>query len=151
MALTSQPNQSLENAKQSNYKVGINKFADMSDYEYKQILSYKGGVVDQEEEIVEATNFTYPSSKDWTTEGAVTGVKDQGQCGSCWSFSTTGSLEGFYYISHGTLPSLSEQYFVDCDTLRHGGSSFGCNGGNMYSAHKFAAQHKVAYESDYPY
>merc|ERR1711967_10571 len=85
-------------------------------------------------------------SVDWTTKGAVTKVKDQGQCGSCWAFSTTGGLEGAWEIASGKLVSLSEQQFVDCDK-----SSMGCNGGNMGSAFQWAESKNVATESSYPY
>jgi C1A family cysteine protease len=83
---------------------------------------------------------------DWTTKGAVTKVKDQGQCGSCWAFSTTGGLEGSFEIASGNLVSMSEQQFVDCDT-----GSAGCNGGSMEGAFQWAESHAVATEGSYAY
>eukprot|EP01031_Cornospumella_fuschlensis_P028010 gene28010-33823_t len=90
-----------------------------------------------------------PASVDWTTQGAVTPVKDQGQCGSCWSFSTTGAMEGAYFLKFGTLPSFSEQQLVSCDT---GGADAGCNGGWMDDAFTFAKKNGgLTSETQYPY
>merc|ERR1711939_1032433 len=83
---------------------------------------------------------------DWTTKGAVTPVKNQGQCGSCWAFSTTGGLEGAWQLSSGNLVSLSEQQFVDCSK-----QNSGCNGGLMDAGFSFAQGTAVATEDSYPY
>jgi len=93
-----------------------------------------------------------PSAVDWTQKGAITPVKDQGQCGSCWSFSTTGALEGAFAIQTGTLMSFSEQQLVDCDTLGNGGKDHGCNGGLMDNAFTWIMKNDgLCREEDYPY
>jgi C1A family cysteine protease len=86
------------------------------------------------------------ASVDWSTKGAVTPVKDQGQCGSCWAFSTTGGMEGAWQIASGSLTSMSEQQLVDCST-----QNAGCNGGSMELAFNYAGTTNVATESSYPY
>ncbi|KAJ1288956.1 hypothetical protein BS78_02G128500 [Paspalum vaginatum] len=88
-----------------------------------------------------------PASVDWRTSGAVTPVKNQGQCGSCWAFSTVAVVEGIYQIRTGKLESLSEQELVDCDTLDHG-----CDGGISYRALQWITTNGgITTEDDYPY
>lgn len=81
------------------------------------------------DEAVELDETGIPTSVDWTKLGAVNKVKDQGQCGSCWAFSVTASLEGMAAIKTKKLLDLSEQQLVDCDT-----TSYGCEGGYPYNA-----------------
>jgi cathepsin L len=96
--------------------------------------------------VHEYSGETLAESVDWTTKGAVTVVKDQGQCGSCWAFSTTGGLEGAWQLSSGNLVSMSEQQFVDCSK-----QNSGCNGGLMDYAFEFAEGTAVATEDSYAY
>jgi len=86
-------------------------------------------------------------AKDWVADGAVTPVKNQARCGSCWAFSTTGSVEGAFQIANNKLLSLSEEDLVQCD---HNGDQ-GCNGGLMDNAFEWIEKNGLALESDYPY
>jgi len=87
-----------------------------------------------------------PDSVDWRDHNLVTPVKDQGQCGSCWAFSTVGSIESRSAIATGSLPNLAEQQFVDCDKV-----DSGCNGGLMDNGFTYAKGVDLCTESSYPY
>lgn len=83
---------------------------------------------------------------DWRKEGAVTPVKDQGHCGGCWAFSTTGGLEGLSKVSSGSLLNFSEQQLIDCDTDNHG-----CHGGLMRRALDYVKANGILLSTEYPY
>lgn len=142
----------LTNAEKLPYQLGHNEFSHMSLDEFRDYMHLGLGRSDPIEPatfIHEApTNkASIPDSVDWSTQGAVTPVKDQGQCGSCWSFSATGALEGAYYLKNGNLKSYSEQHLVSCDT-----TDSGCNGGLMDNAFAWAKSNGgLCLESDYVY
>ncbi len=138
------------NGKNLSYRLGHNHFSGLNSLEFKSMLGF-------DREFVRPINnlrsvFTVPESINWVEKGGVTAVKDQGQCGSCWSFSTTGALEGAYFTKYGELPSFSEQQLVDCDTFRNGGKDMGCNGGLMDNAFSWISKNNgLCTESEYPY
>jgi len=133
------------------WTLGVNEFADMSREEFNsKYLSQKMQVPKVQANPVYLEELKAPLTQvDWRAKGAVTGVKNQGQCGSCWAFSTTGSVEGAWFLSKGTLVSLSEQQLVDCSG-RFGNQ--GCNGGLMDDAFKYIISNNgLDTEADYPY
>merc|ERR1712087_463576 len=120
-------------------------FSTWTEAEMKRINGYMAPVTN--EDMPEFSGTPNADSVNWVTAGAVTGVKNQGSCGSCWSFSSTGALEGANFIKNGQLLSFSEQELVDCD---HNGSA-GCNGGSIEGAFQWYETNKAELEDDYPY
>ncbi|KAG8365532.1 hypothetical protein BUALT_Bualt18G0114900 [Buddleja alternifolia] len=134
------------------YKLAVNKFADLTNEEFQ--ASRNGFKMGSHLKSSKVASFRYanvsavPSSMDWRKKGAVTGIKDQGQCGCCWAFSAVAATEGINQLKTGKLISLSEQELVDCDTSE----DEGCNGGLMDSAFEFIiGNHGLTTESNYPY
>lgn len=142
------------NARNLSYTLGHNAFSHMSYEEWVENMRFGLGKPDHEpaDYIHEAPeDGILASSVDWVTNGAVTPVKNQGNCGSCWSFSATGALEGLYKVKKGTLNSYSEQELVSCDTGGIFGDK-GCNGGLMDNAFKWVKSNGgLCYESAYSY
>jgi len=134
------------NASESSYKVAHNKMSTWTDAEYKRVLGYRQHADEELIATVAFPNATVASSIDWRTKGAVNAVKDQGQCGSCWAFSSVAALETAHWNTSGDLVSFSEQQLVDC--VR---TSFGCNGGNQSTAFNYWESHDAELEGTYPY
>jgi len=133
------------NRKNSGVTLGLNQFADLTTEEFTDL--YTGYIPQQRNGQV--ANFhlnELPANVDWREKGAVTPVKNQLACGSCWAFSAVGALEGLYFINHGELVSFSEQNLVDCVTKDHG-----CQGGWMSHAFEYTAENGIEKSSDYPY
>jgi C1A family cysteine protease len=131
--------------------LGATQFSDLTAQEFADYTAIRGFVPAENQGLPKVGVHEYngeelAESVDWTTKGAVTQVKDQGQCGSCWAFSTTGGLEGAWQIATGSLTSMSEQFFVDCSK-----QNSGCNGGLMDYAFSFAEGTAVATEDSYAY
>jgi len=148
------------NAESKGATYGITRFADMTPDEFQHQVLNRQGLKHEEFQQADlnacaagkrfgqewcsapqATNF------DWRNYGAVTGVKDQGQCGSCWSFGTTGDIEGTWFLAGHALNPLSEQQLVSCDK-----SDAGCNGGLQENAFNYIIKTGgIQSEADYPY
>lgn len=136
------------------FKLGVNKFADLIEDEYR---AAQLGFKKPEGEFNSAADGIFvadagvelASTVDWRKKGVVTPVKDQAQCGSCWAFSTTGSIEGAHALKTGDLVSLSEEQLVECSQSF---GNHGCKGGLMIQAFDYIKSvGGLESESEYPY
>ena len=145
-------------------KHGVTRFSDLTPEEFAELylghvklssdhrekVRARGGVIE------DLPTKHLPAEFDWRFKGAVSRVKDQGQCGSCWTFSTTGAIEGAHFISTGKLVELSEQQLLDCDVGCDpdvpNACDSGCNGGLPSNAMEYIVEHGgIDTEKSYPY
>lgn len=137
----------LHNQTNANFTLGHNQFSTMTEEEKANTR----GLVMPELLTVGHTPVVFDESQnadsvDWRQKNAVNAIQDQGQCGSCWAFSTMASVEGEHAIKTGELLKFSEQQLVDCSTMNHG-----CNGGSMTLAYYYLKSHYAITEDAYGY
>jgi C1A family cysteine protease len=149
----------LNEVSENGVKFEMNRFGDMtaeefgmtmkgllhSNYTHRYALRRTNGC---KEFTVDDEATDAPDEWDWRDHDGVTEVKNQGQCGSCWSFSSAGAMEGAWAIKTGQLLNLSEQQLIDCSKTY---GDFGCNGGLMDHAFDYAIDFGMCLDQDVPY
>ncbi|KAK4759155.1 hypothetical protein SAY87_022286 [Trapa incisa] len=137
----------------SGFTLGVNKFADLTNKEFRETYTQYRRKPPSVLSNSEAKSFRYrnftaiPKSLDWRARKAVSSVKNQGSCGCCWAFSAVAATEGIIMLKKGKLRSLSVQELVDCDkTLNHG-----CHGGLMDHAFQYIKRNGLTSEANYRY
>ncbi|KAF0286763.1 Digestive cysteine proteinase 2 [Amphibalanus amphitrite] len=129
------------------FTVALNRFADMTEDEVNALYKGGAGQTSRPHGVHRPSGRQAPVSMDWRDQGVVTYVKDQGACGSCWSFAATGALESAWALAGRGLQALSEQQLVDCST-----ENSGCSGGMAYRAYSYVEDEGgIMSEEAYPY
>lgn len=135
------------------YTLGINLFSDLTNDEFRASYLMPKGTIEsfhtEETAFTVPADFAAPSTVNWVSQGKTIEVLNQGQCGSCWAFSTVESIDSAYAVTQNIAPpNLSEQQVVSC-TLLYG--ELGCNGGNVVPAYKYVMAHPLTTNALYPY
>ncbi|KAH7717153.1 cathepsin L2 [Aphelenchoides avenae] len=139
---------------ESTFAVAIHSRSDWPEWELNRL---SGSLLQCDEcegkgdRFVADPDATVPDSIDWRDKGAVTPVKDQGDCFGCWAFAATGALEGAHFLKTGQLVSLSAQNLIDCATEAAGYENHGCNTGLATNAYHYVIDHGLDTEESYPY
>ena len=133
------------------YTMAENQFMDLNPYEYRTLLGSRHHVISTNPRMARQSSVAEGApndnvSLDWRSHGVVTPVKNQGQCGSCWSFSAVEAIESAYAIKTGTLLVLSEQQLVSCSL-----ENSGCGGGLMDTAFEYVERTGITTENQFPY
>ena len=145
------------NNKNLTYKLAHNQFSGMDENEFKNYLGFKLSNEKKNLRFVNKQHYIdefYPESFNWIEQGFNQDAQDQGQCGSCWTFSTSEALSGAYFVKYDELVSFSKQQLVDCDNIhsKPKGTSMGCNGGQIDGAFKWMGKNGgLCLENDYQY
>jgi C1A family cysteine protease len=133
------------------YKLGHNEYSGLNSEEFGELMGFNYNkkvfeLHNHNQTVYKSLKVALPTSVDWRNQNAVNDIKNQGQCGSCWAFSTVASVEGALAIKSGKLYSLSEQQLVDCSK-----TNLGCNGGLPDRAFKYYEVNDACTEDSYPY
>jgi C1A family cysteine protease len=137
------------NSQPSTYELGVNEFSDLTFEEFSARYLRPVPNAQCSHKFGKRSGIKAPDEQDWVEKGAVTKVKNQGSCGSCYAFSAISAVEGWLAIHHEDLTDISPQMVVDCSS-KYGNQ--GCNGGFMdYVFNYVAGVHGICSEADYPY
>ena len=138
------------NKEQNSFQLGVNKFADLTQDEFRAMYLAKPEFIDLSEfKDTPTQDHTDNLDKDWDKEGYMNPIRDQGNCGSCWAFAAVSAAEAVYAIKNAKkLLSFSEQELVDCINTQ---TSNGCNGGERWEALEYIAKNGIVSRDKYPY